>query len=77
MVYDLFVMYLLKKVEFFELVSFMFVLVFVDFVEDYIFFNKYIMGKLYINFYNNVKKIIYLYEMMGLLFGFIYGVGYF
>lgn len=32
------------------------------------------MGKLYIN---NVKKIIYLYEMMGLLFGFIYGVGYF
>lgn len=36
LVYDLFVMYLLKKVEFFELVSFMFVLVFVDFVEDYI-----------------------------------------
>lgn len=36
MVYDLFVMYLLKKVEFFELVRFMFVLVFVDFVEDYI-----------------------------------------
>lgn len=35
------------------------------------------MGKLYINFYNNVKKIIYLYEMMGLLFGFLYGVGYF